>query len=53
MPDYKKMYFSLFNQVTNSIQQLEEAQQKTEKMYMNSDDIPPLVPLGNKEKNIP
>jgi hypothetical protein len=50
MPDYKKMYFYLFNQVTNSIQQLKEAQQEAERIYINSDDISPLVSLENKEK---
>jgi len=44
------MYFYLFNQVTNSIQQLKEAQQEAERIYINSDDISPLVSLENKEK---
>nr|WP_319489148.1 hypothetical protein [uncultured Caproiciproducens sp.] len=39
MPDYRKMYYYLFNQITNSIQALTEAQQKTEEMYLNSDDV--------------
>lgn len=36
MPDYEKMYHSLFNDVTDTITKLQQAQQKTEEMYMNS-----------------
>lgn len=36
MPDYQKMYHSLFNDVTDVITKLQQAQQKTEEMYMNS-----------------
>ena len=35
MADYKKMYFELFNTITDVIEQLKEAQQKTEALYMN------------------
>ncbi len=38
MPDYQKMYHSLFNDVTDTITKLQQAQQKTEEMYMNSKD---------------
>ena len=30
MPDYQKMYRSLFNDVTDAISKLQQAQQKTE-----------------------
>ena len=36
MPDYKAMYFTLFNSVTDAIETLTEAQKRTEEMYMNS-----------------
>lgn len=36
MPDYQKMYHSLFNDVTDAITKLQSAQQKTEEMYMDS-----------------
>lgn len=36
MPDYQEMYHSLFNDVTDAISKLQQAQQKTEEMYMDS-----------------
>lgn len=36
MPDYQKMYHSLFNDVTDAICKLQQAQQKAEEMYMDS-----------------
>ena len=36
MPDYQKMYHSLFNDVTDAITKLQQAQQKTEELYLNS-----------------
>ena len=36
MPDYKAMYLSLFNSVTDAIEILTEAQKKVEEMYINS-----------------
>ena len=36
MPDYQKMYHSLFNDVTDTITKLQQAQQKTEEMYIDS-----------------
>jgi len=36
MPNYQKMYHSLFNDVTDAITKLQQAQQKTEEMYMDS-----------------
>lgn len=38
MPDYQKMYFTLFNALTDVIRELQEAQRKTEQMYVNSSD---------------
>lgn len=36
MPDYQKMYYSLFNDVTDIIAQLQKAQQKAEELYIES-----------------
>jgi len=36
MPDYQKMYYALFNDVTNVVSKLQQAQQKTEEMYVDS-----------------
>lgn len=38
MEDYKSMYFKLFNQLTDVIEQLKEIQSKAEEMYINSYD---------------
>lgn len=40
MPDYKKMYFSLFNAITTTIDQLQSAQREGEDTYIESDDTP-------------
>ena len=37
MKNYKKMYFILFNAITEAIKILQEAQQKTEEIYMNKE----------------
>lgn len=38
MADYKKMYTSLFNDVTDTISLLQRAQQKAEELYLSDDD---------------
>lgn len=35
MPDYKKMYFMLFNKMSDLIDELQKIQQLCEEMYMN------------------
>lgn len=40
MPDYKSMYFSLFNSVTDAIEILKAAQQKGEDTYINNNEEP-------------
>lgn len=40
MADYKKMYFTLFNAMTDTISQLQAAQQKAEEIYIQSGDTP-------------
>ena len=39
MADYKKMYDSLFNDVTDAISLLQRAQQKTEEIFISGDEI--------------
>ena len=39
MADYQKMYHSLFNDVTDTIQKLQEAQIKTEEIYIQTDKV--------------
>ena len=36
MPDYKKLYFSLFNNVSDVIKELQKIQQETEERYLSS-----------------
>lgn len=38
MPDYKKMYFRLFNAITDAINQLENAQKRGEEAYIESNE---------------
>ena len=38
MPDYKKLYFELFNKVSDIIEELKEVQIKTEEMFLEEDD---------------
>ena len=38
MPDYQKMYTTLFNKITDVIEELQKIQQLTEEMYLNSQD---------------
>ena len=37
MPDYKEMYFQLFNKLTDIIEELKELQCKMEEMHINID----------------
>lgn len=36
MEDYKSMYFNLFNQLTDVIEQLKKIQSEAEEMYINA-----------------
>lgn len=40
MPDYRKMYSLLFNEITNVIEQLQQIQIKTEELYMDAEETP-------------
>ncbi|NLK37434.1 MAG: hypothetical protein GX299_05065 [Epulopiscium sp.] len=44
MPNYKEMYFELFNKITDVIIDLQEVQKKTEEMYLNSEE-PQIIEL--------
>ena len=35
MPDYKEMYFQLYNRLTDVILELQQAQKDMEEMYIN------------------
>jgi len=37
MPDYQKMYTTLFNAVTDSIRLLQDAQMKVEELYIEDE----------------
>ena len=52
MPDYQKMYHSLFNDVTDAIAKLQQAQQKTEEMYMDSKEtvLTPFLKKGEEKR---
>lgn len=40
MPDYQRLYLSLFNDVTNAIELLQRAQQTAEEEYIASAETP-------------
>ena len=42
MPDYEKMYFGLFNKVTEAIMILQKAQMNGEDGYISDEDAPPV-----------
>ncbi len=43
MPDYQKMYICLFNKMTDVIEELQQAQKDTERIYLESAASVPLV----------
>ena len=49
MTDYKKMYYTLFNQVTDVIIMQQKAQMLTEEMYISGTEPPPeqVLPVKN------
>lgn len=55
MPNYKKMYFALFNAVSDSINNLQKAQQNAENAYIeNEAPLLPVLPVkAEKEKHAP
>ena len=51
MPDYKSMYYTLFNQVTKTIEDLQKIQQMTEEMFIESEDAELINYRNEKEKS--
>ena len=51
MPNYKKMYYDLFNSVTDTIEALKKAQQKAEEEYISSGEKPEKNNLRILDKN--
>jgi len=49
MPDYKTMYFQLFNKITDAINILQKAQKESEEKYIQSSPAP-LISLNNTHK---
>lgn len=41
MADYRKMYYHLFNETTKAIEILQNAQQKAEEIFTDSEDLFP------------
>ena len=48
MPDYEKMYKTLFNAMTDAIALLQKAQEETEEQYIKA--APPVVRILPPEK---
>lgn len=48
MTDYKKMYYELFNAITDSMETLRKAQLATEEIFMSSVDE---LPQENESEN--
>jgi len=55
MPDYKEMYCLLFDEITKAITALQEAQKKTEALYMaeEKENLLILPSLKNGKKKQP
>ena len=48
MPDYRKLYHILFNEITDTIERLQEIQVRAEEIYINSPE--PEITLLKPEK---
>lgn len=44
MPNYKNMYYTLFNKVTDIIDDLQKVQQQTEEMYIQEENTIKVYP---------
>ena len=51
MPDYKKMYTTLFNAVTDAIEILQSAQQDTEELFIETETA--VIKILPSDKIIP
>lgn len=45
MPDYKSMYFRLFNRISDAIEILQQAQIESEHTFISDDDVLPITLL--------
>ena len=52
MPDYKSMYYTLFNQVTKTIEDLQKIQQMTEEMFIESEDAELVIYKESEGENL-
>lgn len=52
MPDYQRMYTTLFNAVTDAIRELQKSQQTTEEIYISSEEptIATAPPVSDNER---
>lgn len=51
MPNYKKMYYKLFNKITNVIDELQEIQRETQEMYTTCSKAKIVLLNDNNDKN--
>ena len=51
MIDYKELYITLFRGVTKAINILQESQQKTEDLFMDSEENAPIIRLLRPEQD--
>lgn len=49
MPNYKKMYYMLFNKITAVIEELQQIQQHSEEMYIQSESTEIVAIKPNSE----
>ncbi len=50
MADYQKMYSTLFNEITDVIEKLKQAQQKTEDIYIEEGEKDSIIIIKPKSK---
>ncbi len=48
--DYKTLYYFLFNQISDTIVQLQEIQKRAENMYLSMEDKPILTILEHNQQ---
>jgi len=53
MPDYEKLYFALFNAVTDAVEFLKQAQQTGEQRYIADGGLPLILLRGGNESREP
>jgi len=52
MPDYQKMYATIFNAATDAVSILQQAQRDSENLFIEADDTPiELFPKDNSPKD--